>query len=50
MRQKWLNMLMTRQPNRSNCWHPMHSQSMVEDLVNKNVMAKPAVFEALERG
>lgn len=50
MKQKWLNMVLTKLSGKGNSWHPMNAKSMMDDLVRREVIAKPAVFEALEKG
>jgi DNA mismatch repair ATPase MutS len=49
VKQNWLQMVLTRLPNRDNLWHPMNARSEVENLVNSGVFNMPAVFESLEK-
>jgi len=44
MKQKWLEMVLTRLPNKDNVWHPMNSKNEVENLVNSGVFNYPAIF------
>lgn len=49
MKQNWLQMVLTRLPNRDNIWHPMNAKNEVEALVSSGVLNYPAVFESLEK-
>ncbi len=44
MQVSWLNMVLSKLPNKDNSWHPMNSKSEIENLVNSNVFPMPAIF------
>lgn len=44
MKQNWLQMVLTRLPNKDNIWHPMNAKSQIESLVSSGVFNHPAIF------
>ena len=44
MKQNWLQMVLTRLPNKDNIWHPMNSKNQIESLVSSGVFNQPAIF------
>lgn len=44
MKQNWLQMVLTRLPNKDNIWHPMNAKNQIESLVSSGVFNQPAIF------
>jgi hypothetical protein len=49
MKQNWLNMVLTKLPNKDNIWHPMNSKNEIETMVQKGDFNMPAIFTSLEQ-
>ena len=49
MKQNWLNMVLSKLPNRDNTWHPMNAKNEIEKLVSSAVFPLPAVIEAMQK-
>lgn len=47
MKVSWLNMVLSKLPNKDNSWHPMNAKNEIENLVNSKVFPMPAIFEAM---